>query len=260
MGITFARPPVSEVVIGYAFVPRADVLVPHIGEFWTTRLKSDYPAVQHAVPVASGATLPFVDPLTGAPLPRTQFVSEDGRRMVQLQQDRLYANWRRVAPDDEYVRYPAIRDEFFKVAKAFDEYVTSATNEPLKPVKFELTYVNIVGQTDMSGASLDIGNVVRDVKWFDKDRFLPHPTKFGVRYEFELPNDFGSLGIAIDPARSKKDDSAVYRLQFAAVGEVEVAARSTFDEWLTVAHDTIVRGFKDLTTSEMHERWGLQAE
>lgn len=260
MGIAFSKPPVNEVVAGQAFVPRADLLIPHLGEFWASRLKGQYPRVAHAVPVTSANEPPFCDPLTGVPLPRLWFIGQEETRMVQLQQDRIYANWRRLKVSDEYVRFPAVRDEFIRVLDEFNQYVEVTTGVRLKPVRYELTYVNMLRKGDEYGDVTDLSNVFRDFGWQPGARFLSHPSKLGARFEFALPNEFGTLTVAADPVRKNDTEEDLYRFQLAAVAPIEVAGRIDFAQWIEAAHDQIVRGFKDLTTSQMHAHWGLIPE
>jgi uncharacterized protein (TIGR04255 family) len=260
MGISFSRPPVNEVVVGQVFVPRADLLIPHLGEFWATRLKREYPETAHAIPVMTVNEPPYADPLTGIPLPRVWLIGHEKTRMVQLQQDRLYANWRRLRSDDQYVRFPAVRDEFLRVQLLFDEFVVATTKESLKPVRYELTYVNVLRKGVEWNDILDLSNVFRDFGWRATDRFLQVPTRLGARFEFNLPGDVGILSVTADPARDNTTQEISYRLQLSAAAPVDVVSRLSFAAWLDVAHDQIVRGFKDLTTQAMHEHWGLIPE
>lgn len=262
MGISFSRAPVNEVVVGRVFVPRADLLIPYIGEFWSTHLQNDYPSVEHAVPIASRPDeLPFCDPHTGAPLPRVWFIASDPTRLVQLQQDRIYANWRQRAATDQYVRFPTVRDEAIRVLHLFDEYITKRSGTPTKPVRYELTYVNVLRSGQEYHEVADLGRSFLDFGWKSFDgRFLPKPNRLGVRMVFSMPNETGSLTVTADPARNHETGEEIFRLQLAAVAPPEVVSRVDFPAWLEVAHEQIVRGFKDLTTPEAHTYWGLVQE
>ena len=260
MPVSFARPPVSEVVAGLVFLPRTDVLIPHFGEFWAQSLKHDYPDVKHAPPVAPHGEQPAGDVATGLPLPRLWFMSPTESRLVQLQQDRIYANWRQTGPEDQYIRYEPLREEAGRVVRLFDEYVTALTAEPLKAVRYEITYVNTLRQGREFVSASDLNNVFIDIGWNQRQRFLASPARIGARFEFELPDASGTLAVSLDPARMAGSADDVLRLQLAAVATVPVTSRIEFLDWLDVAHEQIVRGFKDLTTPAMHEMWGLLDE
>lgn len=253
MGVNFAKPPVNEVVIGQVFVPRTDILIPHVGEFWVNHLRESYPECTHAAPVVSPGSVGVTDPETGLPLPRVWFIGKDPSRMVQWQQDRLYTNWRQLQEGDQYVRFPSIRLEFDAVLTSYRDFVRERTREELKATGYQLTYVNVIpkgaGWSDMG----DLGNVLRDIGWSQEPRFLSRPTKFAMRFEFALPNQLGKLAVSGDPAKNKNTEDEVYRFELAASASVEVVSHITFDDWLDVAHDQIVRGFKDLTTDRMHK-------
>ncbi|KNZ31231.1 MAG: hypothetical protein AD742_18785 [Methylibium sp. NZG] len=180
--------------------------------------------------------------------------------MIQLQQDRMYANWRRLNPADEYVRFPAVRDEFIRVFDLFQQYVLSTTEVAIKPVRYELTYVNILRQGNDYAEVAELGRVFRDFGWNRTERYLGNPLKLGAKYEFSLPDDLGSLGVSADPVRNNETGENMFRLQLAAVAPIDVVGNASFEEWIEAAHEQIVRGFMDLTSDRMHERWGLVPE
>lgn len=260
MGITFAKPPVNEVVIGQVFVPRADLLIARLGEFWAIHLKERYPDVSHGMTVATANEAPFCDPLTGLPLPRMLFTGNDPCRLLQLQQDRLYANWRRMRPDSEYVRFPAVQAEYFRVLGLLNEYLASVGAESVKPVRYELTYVNVFQFGQEIQECVEVGKIFKDFGWGSGARFLPKPTKIGAQFEFEMPDETGVLTVQAGPGRNTVLNEDVIRLQLAAIAPTEVVSKISFEDWLIIANEQIVQGFKDLTTEEMHARWELQSQ
>lgn len=258
MQLTFEKAPINEVVLGQVFLPRQDVLVPHFGAFWINALQERYPKCSHAAPVVAPNESPISDSSTGWPLPRVWYISEDDTRLVQLQQDRLYTNWRQSSAGEEYIRFSRIAEEFEVVFSRYQEFITQLSGQPLRTVGYELTYVNIIGKGPEWQSAGDVGLVFTDICWSDRERFLPAPKRVAAKFEFELPNQFGSMVVSIAPAKHRESHEEVFRLELAAAAPAEIVGNVPFAEWVNVAHDYIVYGFKDLTTDAMHKYWGLK--
>lgn len=256
MTITFANPPINEVVLGQTFHPRHDLLVPYIGEFWTL-MKGQYPKCSHAAPIIASGTTPTFDFETS--VPRVWLISEDETRLIQVQQDRFYFNWRQTKVREDYIRFGSIKTEFDRVFGEFARYVASRTGQALKAERYELNYINILDCGQGWEFPADIGNVLRDLCWTQGQRFLSSPKRVSAKFEFALPEGFGVMTAALDPARTAESRREVFRLELAAAADADVVARVSFDEWVAVAHEWIVSGFKDLTTPTMHtDHWNLE--
>lgn len=94
MTVPFKAPPVNEVIVGKAFDRCDALLLPFFGRFWDL-VQGDFPKVQHAPLLTDeGVSNVAVDPASQLPLPRVWFVSEDEHRLLQLQPDRFFFNWR----------------------------------------------------------------------------------------------------------------------------------------------------------------------
>lgn len=260
MSLTFEKAPINEVVVGQVFLPRQDVLVPHFGEFWVKALQEQYPKCSHAAPLVAPNESPLSDSSTGLPLPRVWYISGDGTRLVQLQQDRLYTNWRQSAAGEEYIRFPRIAEEFEAVFSRFQEFIVRLSDQPLRTVGYELTYVNIIGKGPEWQSAGDIGLVFNDICWNGQKRFLSPPKRIAAKFEFELPNQLGSMVVSLAPAKHRESHEEVFRLELATAAPAEVVGKVPFNEWVNVAHDHIVHGFKDLTTDAMHKYWGLRGD
>ena len=255
MAVSFKKPPINEVALGYTFLVRPDLLIPHLGRFWAEIIDA-YPNCQHAPPIFDGPDLGVLGDL---PLPRIWFVSADNTRLVQLQQDRLIFNWRDVGEDRSYVRFPAIRAEFERVRDLFQKYVASVTDQPIVATGYSLAYVNIIRRTENWSSFGDVSVVFPDLLWRGENRFLPRPIEQVWKAKFSLPNDFGTILADVQPAKLVKGNDAILKFELTALSG-SVGGRSIdFGEWVQVAHDWIVRSFKDLTGGEMHSKvWLLE--
>jgi hypothetical protein len=256
MDLTFDRPPLNEVSLGYTFLPRTDLLIPHLGRFWG-EIADHYPNCQHAAPIIDN---PGDQPgVLEWPLPRIWLLNESTGFLIQLQQDRFYCNWRDIGTGAPYVRFAAIRAEFDRVDALFRAYVERATGVAIKQMAYALTYVNLLksgdGWTDVS----DLPRVFPDLAWNRGDRFLPLPSHLAWNAEFPLPVGFGTLKASVLPAKLKADGRPILKFELTANSGSLGGRELEFSRWVETAHHWIVHAFKDLTGSEMHnDHWALR--
>lgn len=253
MAVSFKNPPLNEVAIGYTFLPRPDLLIPHLGRFWA-EIDKTYPRCQHAAPIVDNINTGVLGDL---PLPRIWFTSEDDTRLVQLQQDRLLVNWRDTGAGTPYVRFPAVRAEFERVQDLFRTYVERLTSEAIHPATYNLTYVNIIKQGEGWTSTADIGRVFPHLRWHGDERFLPLPSDVGWKGTFPLPDGFGSLTAQVQLAKLVRDNQPILRFELAANSGSLGGNAMEFGKWVELAHHWIVHSFKDLTGEEMHRKFWL---
>lgn len=254
MAVSFKKPPLHEVAVGVTFLPRPDLLIPHIGRFWA-EIEQSYPVCQHAGPIVDG---PDVGAFVDLPLPRVWFLSKDGGSLVQLQQDRLIFNWRATSESAKYIRFPAILAEFQRVRDLFFDYVERLTGQPLVSVGFNLTYVNVIKQDDGWTNFENVEKVFPDLGWRSTERFLPHPVEVSWKSKFELPDGLGFLTADIQPVRLVKNAEMAAKLEITAVSGSLGGRDLAFGRWIEVAHEWVVHAFRDLTGGEMHSKFWLE--
>jgi uncharacterized protein (TIGR04255 family) len=257
---SFLTPPLNEVSIGQGFLPRPDLLIPHMGQFWT-QIRDAYPACEHASPIidAGSEDAGFLDPASGAPLPRVWLLSADSTQLIQLQRDRILFNWRQRPNNAEYVRFPTILAEYKRVRDAFATYVNEVSGVPPQPSAYSLMYVNLIPAGNGWETADDFKKVFRDVGWKGGARFLPKPMDVQLRFAFKLPDEFGSLKVHAHQAIRQSDKTRLIKFELAASSPPLGGKHIDFDEWVGVAHEWIVNGFKDLTTDRMHAQyWGIE--
>jgi uncharacterized protein (TIGR04255 family) len=252
MNITFDRPPVNEVALGRIFFMRPDFLVPHYGLIWE-RLRDQYPLCQQAAPIF-GPTGFITDP-QGIALPRIWMLSSDQSRLIQLQQDRHYVNWRQVDGVGEYVRFPWIMEEHQRVSRVIDEFFHAELGSPLQTVGMELSYVNLIPLTAEVELVDQVASILRDVRAPEQSRSTGNPIFFGSQTDWAMPDGRGGLSAKV-AAGMQPDGKRMMRLEISAT----CMPLNGMDEaaWIKQAHDAIVTSFKELTTSAMHETWGLR--
>src|SRR5579871_3640555 len=142
----FANPPVVEVACGVQFDGLEEWRTPHYGQFWST-IQNDYPETEDHPPLA----LLRLDPAPAVfepklsllpPLRRVFFINRAGNFLIQVQQNRLYNNWRKVNDSDEYPRFDAAYQRFTSTWAQFEEFLSKSNLPSPRRDVWELTYIN----------------------------------------------------------------------------------------------------------------------
>lgn len=245
---SYKQPPVDEVVCGFRFEPLNQLRVPHIGLLWE-KFRTEYPNVQHAVPITNDAFL-LLDEATGIPLPRVWFISKADNELIQFQPDRFYYNWRNRG--DVYPRYPSIIRKFERAKVHLEAFATELNLGGIKPVECELTYINHILKGQGWESISDLPEVIPDFSWQkEKHHFLPSPTNVAWQIRFELPEKKGWLNVRLNQATRKTDGVPILILDLTAKGLGEEKSATAMHNWFELAHEWIVRGFTELTAKEI---------
>jgi uncharacterized protein (TIGR04255 family) len=169
--------------------------------------------------------------------------------LVQLQRDRFVYNWRRKSPDDgDYPSYDAVVVDFERLWGAFGEFVAREKLGDLVVRQLELVYVNIIPVDCIPDGDPVFIDQARDLS---RSRFLPTPESFEWRTSYLLPEDSGRLHILVSTAREIASGAPLRKLDMIARGINDAAPSGEMRSWFDLAHEWIVHGFADVTTSSM---------
>ena len=267
--VSFRDPPVMEVAFALQFATGV-IDLELLGEI-ARRAKTTFPRREQQPPLPPmtedfglAPAMPQFIFQTGQALPRTWFMTEDGAELIQVQPDRLGYNWRREHLHERpYPRYGGLRDDLIKlVLPAADKVAASSSAARINMV--ELTYVNQLSAQDARKGDPHppLTDFLRPVGRFQGE-FLSEPEDARLQARWRIPGDagdpIGRLYVGAEPA-FLHDQTPIYQLALTArllAGHAEPAATiPLFD----LAHNWIVRGFKDLTTTKMQSVWGLDGE
>ncbi len=250
---SYKNPPVNEVVCGMRFNTPDKLRITHFGLIWD-KFRVEYPFIKHAPPIVSAKGEIIFDKAIGVPLPRVWFINEPDDQLVQFQIDRFYFNWRRKKSD--YPRYDHVITQFEKVR---DIIVTSFSEfelGELKPIEYELTYINHIPRGQGWNTIDDIPKIFSDFAWKkNKKRFLPNPKKINWSTEFALPEQKGHMIVNLKQATKTEEKTPLLVLELKTGGISESTNNTATREWFDLAHEWIVRGFTDLTRSEIQKIW-----
>jgi uncharacterized protein (TIGR04255 family) len=269
----FERPPVVEVALAVQF--RAPRLDPLQVALFAASVADEFPRrEQH--PSRPPISEDFAVPSTGVPfqieifdrppMPRFWLMSEAGDRLLQVQQDLVALNWRKIRSEDEYPRYPALRQAFAERLSELTELLkssgASAANEEelaLQPNWCEVTYVNHVGPVSSAEARPHLHELLTFVDAPDVPVGPPEDAQLFERFLIDRgESPVGRLHLSAVPAFSAEDQRPMYSLTLVArIQPFEPTVDAALSA-LDVGREAIVRTFRDTTTKEMHMLWGLK--
>ncbi|MEE8120482.1 MAG: TIGR04255 family protein [Anaerolineales bacterium] len=242
---SYRNPPVQEVVCGARFAALERFMVPHIGLFWDS-VRKDFPNCEHAAPLSLDPSV--LDAATGLPIPRIWLINRSEDRLIQLQRDVFFYNWRQRSKNKRYPRYKNIIKSFDKYIRNFERFVKENELGELSIKSFELTYINHIIQGEGWKSLRDIGTVFPDCRWKAKSsRFLPVPSGISWRASFPLPEGQGTLSAKVDRGMRRSDEHPLLAFELKATGSGANNSLDNMEEWFSTAHEWIVRSFADLT-------------
>lgn len=258
----YGKPPVIEVAIGVQFAPLSEFSVAHAGLYWAT-IREVFGRVEEQAPI-----LHIVEPPHGAPeqrpgleitakpeLPRVWFIDASGSRLLQVQRDRFLHNWRKVNPDDEYPRFPAVKDTFFHHWQAFNEFLAQ-NNLKAQPDQCELTYVNHLRKGEGWNDMVDMEKLFTIFTWQTRSGFLPKPDSARWSLRFLLPENMGRLHIDVRPVSVPPKNDPIIHFSLTARGRPQGEfSMESMSDWFTMAREWIVKGFADLADKITDDIW-----
>lgn len=81
------------------------------------------------------------------------------------------------------------------------------------------------------------------------------PDSISFQVGYTLPEINGKLSIQLQPALRKEDEKEIFQLRITVVGKPESQDTEGMLSWFDVGRQYAVRGFLEVTTSEMHCLW-----
>jgi len=241
----YKNPPVTEVVCGLVFNKIDAFRAPHLGLFWQ-KVREEFPTCQHAQPLGFPSEPSGL--MSEWPLPRVWFIDEGKNKLIQLQGDRYFYNWRKMHRDEPYPRYIQIIEAFKTNLEKLKQFFAEEDLGSIVPTTCELTYINHIPRGEGWQTLAEINDIIPELSWRNKKgRFLPEPLHWGWETVFALPEDKGRLHVKLQHATRKMDKNPLFILEIAARGLGGDKSLDSIWEWYEVAHQWIVKGFADLT-------------
>ncbi len=257
----FKNPPVVEVAIGVQFRPLfglRPIELASLREQWRGEfpLVQEQPVIPPVIESPQGAA-PGVQFVFGASMPsRLWFLTQDQSALLQLQQDRFTVNWRQVADQLPYPRYPVVRSRFVDRFRDLHTFVQSNDIGSIDINQVEVTYINAIQlQTDES-SQIDL--IFRGWQPVVEHHLgAPIQTQAALVYTVsESSLNPVRMYVSISPGQRLGGNPAVL-LTFTVRGAPGEPTTESALDLMDQAHGHIVQSFVELTPDSMHQRWGI---
>lgn len=158
------KPPIEEVVCGFVFSSQP-VDTMDFGVYWESR-RDEFPTRQVQPAILEGGTLLQM----GAPPMRSWLISADDSRVLQLQNDRFFMNWRK--RNGEYPRFrdhgdsKGIRSQATGEFGRFAEWLVGRTGQKVQLNRYELTKIDVLKKGEHYADVAELGEMMSVAKVF----------------------------------------------------------------------------------------------
>jgi uncharacterized protein (TIGR04255 family) len=264
----FERPPVNEVYLSAQFEPLAEFRAAHLGLFWE-RVRSEFPRIEEHPAVGHEIEVFGVRPSLQAnvrlevierpPLPRCWYLREDRRHLIQLQNDRLIHNWRKVSDEDAYPRYESVREAFFTEFQELESFLKTERLGELTLDQGEVTYINHILAGEGWKTHSDAPAVFSFLRKPRSRDPLPEAEDERCSLRFVLRSvgrePIGRLTATLTPAFRVTDERELFVFQLTARGQPLGEGTEGLRRFFDLGRSAIVNGFAALTTANMHKIW-----
>lgn len=256
--VDFQRPPVAETALGVVFAPLSGWSVLHFGLLWE-RFRQLYPSTE--IKAAAGPGEVRISPTEGLDLSalpiRAMFVDESGNQLIQVQRNAFIRNWRQTEQSTEYEHYENVRPLFMRDWETFCGFLDSARLGQVDVVQCEVTYINQLVRGREWQNFDDVSRIFRI--WSSTNaESLRASQMVSFMTVFELPENAGTLQVALQPGIRKRDSKEIIQFSLTATGKPAGSSLAEILKWLDLGHVAVVTSFRDLTTPEMHRYWGIK--
>jgi uncharacterized protein (TIGR04255 family) len=250
--VRFTQPPLDEIVFSVEFVAPSFSSV-HLGLYWES-IRAEFPSQQDNIPIK----LEDYENYT-LPLRRVWFISNDRKKIIQLQDNLFIFNWN-YDQQDENPHFGEIVQKFISQWNHLEEWWLNIAEEPIEIQKYELTYVNGIKKNWGWQNAKDHAKIFNfiETEW---SGFLKVPDSFDFQITFLLPNQSGTLSVKLEqlPISSDVDnEEEITSENFLAFQLIATSdnANIPLTDWFASAHDYIVKAFLELIKEDAQKLWG----
>jgi uncharacterized protein (TIGR04255 family) len=258
----FDRPPAVETLLGLHFHPLRQWKTPYFGLFWQ-EIKRQYPNVQVHPPLTAEEGLRVEVTANQAKIRvsgevpvRWWYLHKSEKRLIQIQNDSFFQNWRKRGPADPYLHYDELQPAFQDLWRRFRAFLKKHDVEQPTVTLCEVTYVNHIDRGVGWNSFGDLPNVVGCWSSGAKGEFLPTPNLVTFNAVYPFTEKSGHLQVALQPGIREVDKKETLQLTLTARCKPSSSDTRELLRCLDLDRLWVVRGFADMTTPKMHELWG----
>ena len=175
---------------------------------------------------------------------------------MQVDPPMFLHNWRRIEDTDPYPRFADAYSRYIASLESFLSFVKDESLGKPKPSQYELTYINHIFTDDPRGFPEALDKFIRFYSW--EPSFLAAPAAANIALRVPLAGNRGMLAISARHGVRRSDEKEALVLELTARGLAD-PSDSDMSSWFELAHETIVRGFAEITTPHAHKVWGRKA-
>jgi uncharacterized protein (TIGR04255 family) len=251
----YENPPAQETWMAFAFAP-LPWRVPHFGAFWSM-LKEDYPTFEVHPPIGEfNFEFSAVPPGTITNLPvRCWFKNDQSNRLIQVQNNHFFHNWRRPKPTAPYLHYDELKPVFEREWGRFCDFVDQYDLGKPNVLSCEVAYVNHLDRGIGWENFSDLSVVFPSFGDFRGRNFLGKPETMLVSGSYVMPSNEGRLRVLVQPAVRQSDGKEIIQLTITGSCRPASSEKSELMRCIDFCREWVVRGFDDLTSAEMHRIW-----
>jgi uncharacterized protein (TIGR04255 family) len=246
----FDAPPLFETVFGVRFPRLKGWDIRHFGLLWD-HVRADYPRFETKPPLPSPGVFRgegLAIQLVSEPEVRCWYLVPDGTRLLQVQHDGFFHNWRKVTLVEAYPRYATIRPAFERAWRQFQAFLAERNIDSPQVVECEATYVNHFEKGREWTSPEDQPQLLR---WLASD--TPRPSRLNLSATISVHGY--NLDVVLTPAVRRNDGQEIMQMNITTRGQPKSSDTDQVMAWMDGARAAIVRGFADLTTEAMHKLW-----
>jgi|SRR6185437_1595662 uncharacterized protein (TIGR04255 family) len=251
----YDSPPAQETWMAFAFVPLS-WSVPHFGAFWN-EIRVDYPKFEVHAPIGEfNFELNALSPDSIVKLPvRCWFVNDKSNRLIQVQNNRFFHNWRRPDLTTPYLHYAELKPVFEKEWRRFCDFSKRHDMGTPNVLSCEVCYINHlergIGWENFS----DLAGIFPSIGSFQGRQFLEKPETVSINSSYVMPSSDGRLRMEIQPAIRQADGKEIIQLTITGSCRPASSDATELNRCLDSCREWVVRGFDDFTSPHMHKIW-----
>ena len=193
--------------------------------------------------------------LSDTPPMRWWYLDDKNGRLIQLQRDVFFHNWRKLSPEHPYPHYQQTREMFEAAWRRFLDFLKKEELGLPNVFQCQIDYINHI-EKGQGWDSLDDLPRITPLAGRMRSDFLGTPDVVVMNTRHVIPPEKGRLHMTLQPAIRNSDQTELLQLQLTARGHPASNETADILSWLDLGHEWVVRGFADLTTPEMHKIWG----
>jgi uncharacterized protein (TIGR04255 family) len=188
-------------------------------------------------------------------LPRVWLVHREKALLIQVQDDRIYFNWRRLQPNAEYPRFANLLPQFERYITMWSKFLDQQGLGLLEPSVCDLSYINhfsLEGWKNLWDVGRVLSPLTMDVPYPAKSP--PSSVNWGTIFDRDSSRMILSLQ-TLENATNRVE--RVLQFEIKAESHVPLKSVTAAAEWFVKANLDIVETFTSLTTEwGQTEIWG----